>query len=747
MSSSNPDFQGVIGKTYKESVPDRSNRTGTPGKDAPNVVFIVLDDVGFSDLGCYGSEISTPNIDAMADNGLRFSNFHVTSMCSPTRACLLSGRNAHSAGVGIIAEWASGFPGYQGKITRRAAILPEILNAHGYGSYAQGKWHLTNIADYSAAGPHHDWPLGRGFARWYGFHGALMDQWNPELYEDNHMLKTVPPEGYHVSGDLVDQAMGHIRDHITSAPERPFFTYLAFGACHWPHHVPAQYMERYAGKYDAGWDEIRRRRLARQQALGMVDRGVELAPRNPDVEPWEQAPPAKQALTAKLQETYAAFLEHTDHEIGRFIDYLRAIGQLDNTILVLLSDNGASAEGGPTGAISMRTHYTHEPETVEKSVLKTDRLGSEHAYSHYSMGWAQVSNTPLKWYKKDTHGGGVRAPLIIQWNKGIRAKGQIRGQFHHVIDIVPTILECLGVEAPAICQGVDQIPLHGISMKYVFEDGQAATRRTTQYFELLGDRAIWHKGWKAVARHAKGADFSMDKWELYHLDRDFNETRDLSGSEPDRLKALLDLWWREAEKYDVLPLDDREAERAQDFIRQNARNHYEFLPDMARVDRLLMPELSNRDYTIRVQLDSVPDNAEGTLIAWGSRFAGFVLYAKAGNLVYEYIYTDEESYRLEAPLPASTRQAGLRFTRTGDKRGTIELLVDGVAAATVQLEKTWWNYSLTAGLTCGYSGVPVSEQYRLPFRFTGKIGRIEIDLSDSGDDTRADALRTILAEE
>ena len=476
-------------------------------------MFIVLDDVGFSDLGCYGSEISTPRIDALASNGVRYTSFHVTSMCSPTRACLLTGRNAHAVGMGIIAEWSSGFPGYRGRVTNRAAMIPEVLRDHGYSAYAVGKWHLTNIADYGAAGPHRDWPLSRGFARWYGFHGALTDQWNPELYRDNRPIRLEPRGDYHLSNDLVDHAIADIRDHATSAPQRPFLLYLAFGACHWPHHVPRPYIEKYRGRYRVGWDAIRTERLDRQKALGVVPRGTRLAPLNPGVSSWEALDGNVRRLCERLQETYAGFLEHTDCEIGRLIDQLDWLGCLDNTLIVLLSDNGASAEGGPTGAINLRKHMVYEEELPEIGLSRLDDIGGERSFNHYPTGWAQASNTPLKWYKKDTHGGGIRAPLIVHWPQRIKSAGAIRPQFHHVIDVAPTLYEVLGIEVPTQYQGVPQLPIHGISMAYTF-NSDAPTRKDMQHFELLGDRAIWYRGWKAVARHPKGTDFEADQWEL-----------------------------------------------------------------------------------------------------------------------------------------------------------------------------------------------------------------------------------------
>lgn len=740
-------FNGVIGKTYRDSTPDWPRKPAAP-EQAPNVLFLVLDDVGFSDLGCYGSEIHTPNMDRLAAGGLRYTNFHVTAMCSPTRACLMTGRNAHSVGVGIISEWANGYPSYQGRITRQAATLPEILGDYAYGCYATGKWHLTNLADYGASGPHGDWPLGRGFSRWYGFHGALIDQWNPELYEDNHPIHIAPQPGYHLSSDLVDKTISQIRDHVTSSDNRPFFSYLAFGACHWPHQVPADYIQKYKGRYDQGWDAVRAERFARQKAMGVVPQNAEMAPRNPGIGAWEDLSEDMRRLGCRLQETYAAFLDHTDAEIGRLVDYLRSIGQLDNTLIVLLSDNGASAEGGPTGAINMRKHMTHEQETVASALPHIDLIGSEHSFSHYPMGWAQVSNTPLKWFKKDTHGGGVRAPLIMHWPERIKQAGGLRTQFHHVIDVVPTVLDCLGVEPPSVHQGYKQLPLHGVSMRYSFAEPDAPTAKTTQYFELLGDRAIWDRGWKAVARHVKGQDYDTeDRWELYKLDDDFTETRDLAQSHPDKLRELLDLWWQQADEFGVLPLDDREAERARDFLGTQTRTHYEFQPDMARIDRFMVPEISDRSYCITAELADLSSATEGVVFSWGSRFAGFALYALGGELVYEYIYTETVAHRLAVPLPQGTATVTLQFTRTGQNAGRIALRVNGELMGELELPKTWWTYSTTAGLTCGLAGVPLTEAYRPPFRFNAAILRLAVDLENDGGDSADGKLWTVFKQQ
>ncbi|HZP85979.1 MAG TPA: arylsulfatase [Burkholderiales bacterium] len=728
-------FGGSIGPTYRESTPWWPEPAAAP-KGAPDVVCIVLDDVGFSDLGCYGSEIATPRVDALAQGGLRYANFHVTAMCSPTRACLLSGRNAHAAGVGIIAEWSSGFPGYRGAMTRRAATIPEVLRDHAYGTYAVGKWHLTNIANYGAAGPHEDWPLGRGFSRWYGFHGALADQWHPELCQDNRPIRLDARAGYHLSEDLVDHAIVDVRDHVTAAPDRPFFLYLAFGACHWPHHVPAEYIRGYRGRYDQGWDAIRAQRLESQLRQGIVPSGTGLAPRNPGVQAWAELSPDVRRIAVRLQETYAGFLEHTDAQIGRLTDYLASIGRLDNTLLVLLSDNGASAEGGPTGAINLRKHMVYEEESPEVVLAHLEDIGSDRAYNHYPTGWAQASNTPLKWYKKDTHGGGIRAPLIVHWPQRIADAGSIRTQFHHVVDMAPTLYEVIGVEAPAQFHGVSQLPMHGLSLAYTFEQRDVATRKQSQYFEILGDRGMWHEGWKAVTRHPKGTSFDDDRWELYHLDQDFAELRDRAQENPEKLRELVDLWWTHAREYHVLPLDDRDWERAALRLAMNTRTRYQYYAGMARTDRLSAPDITDRSYRIVARFDANEATmTEGVILAWGSRFGGIGLYLKGGRVRYRYVYSQDVSYMLEGDLPTGSGGHEIRvdFERMGNHSGRAVLAIDGTEAGRVDIPKTWPTHGVTAGLNCGQdAGAPVCDDYAAPFEFNGGNLDVVIELANDG---------------
>ncbi len=745
-----PEFRGRVGKTHKDSIPDWSGPVA-PKPGAPNVVVIVLDDMGFSDLGCYGSEISTPRIDRLAARGLRYSNFHVTAMCSPTRACLVTGRNAHSVGVGAIAEWSSGYPAYRGQLSTNAATIAEILSAQGYGTYAIGKWHLTNLGNYTTAGPHDSWPLGRGFSRWYGFLGGFTDQWAPDLHRDNQPIRTPPVPGYHLTGDLIDHAIEHVRDHVADAPRRPFLLYLALGAPHWPHHVPKPFIERCKGRYDAGWDEIRAARLRKQKAEGIVPPDTGLAPRNPGVKAWTDVAADERAVSVRLQETYAAFVEHTDSEIGRLVDYLADVGQLDNTLLVLLSDNGASGEGGPAGAINIRRHTQYEPETTAFALERLEAVGSDDAFNHYPMGWAQVSNTPLKWYKKNTYGGGIRAPLIVHWPKRIAGGGAVRGQYHHVIDVLPTVLEELGIAAPGSYRGIEQIPLHGESFAYTFDQPDAPTRKQTQIFELVGDRAMWRDGWKAVARHIKGEDFDQDRWELFKLDEDFAELRNRADDHPALLRELIALWWAEAEKFGVLPLDDREGERAFEWLRNNPRSRYEYRPGMARVDRQLTPPVTDRGYRIAAFFNASPVASSGPILVWGSRFGGCSLRAENGEIVFHYACTETSGHTLRCRLGADTRCMEVRVERIAKGRANLSLASDGIARCSVLDVRTWGTFGLSSGLTCGWSNVTVPGVIDRSNDFVGPLDKVVVTLDAQADEPAPEqgeaAYRAVAAEQ
>jgi arylsulfatase A-like enzyme len=555
---SDQEFHGLIGRTVAESTPWWPAPRIAPA-GSPDVVLVVVDDVGFADFGCYGSDIDTAHIDELASMGVRFNNFHTTALCSPTRACLLTGRNHHSVGMGVVSNWDTGFPGYRGRVSSEAPILGEMLRSAGYATLAVGKWHLAPIDETTAAGPYDQWPLQRGFNRYYGFLDGATNQWAPDLVYDNHHVDPPARDGYHLSEDLVDRSIEFIRDQVSVLPEQPYFLYLCFGTAHSPLHAPAPYIEKYRGAYDRGWDACRDATLARQIELGVVPAGTELAPRNPGVRAWADLSDGEQRVSTRLQEVYAGMIDHTDDQIGRLVDYLRAIGRFDNTLLVLLSDNGATLEGGAMGSVNYFRWVNGLPaEEPAELATRLDEIGGPTTYPVYPMGWGQASNTPLKRYKQNTHSGGIRDPLIVCWptrlgGGGGGGGGGVRHQFVHASDVAPTILELIGVSGP---EGIE-----GTSFAPGLRDPSAPRTKTVQYFEMLGNRAIWNDGWKAVTYHAPGTPFDEDQWELYHLDTDFSECHDLASLHPERLAQLVDLWWSEAARYRVLPLDDRILER------------------------------------------------------------------------------------------------------------------------------------------------------------------------------------------
>ena len=664
---SNDGFQGVIGNTVPESTafwpqPQR------PPDGAPNVVFIVLDDTGFAHLGCYGSDIETPNMDRLAAGGLRYNNFHTTALCSPTRACLLTGRNHHSVGVGRITEITSGFPGYYGQVTDRAATIAEVLRSQGYNTIACGKWHLLPNSHTSAAGPFDHWPLGRGFDHYYGFLGGETDQWRPDLAMGNERI--LPPDrpDYHLTEDLVDHAIGFVRGQKSLAPEKPFFLYLAFGATHAPHHAPKEFIEKYRGRFEDGWDAARERVFARQKQMGVVPLETELAPRNDGVKAWEDLTDNERRLFARMEEVFAGFLDHTDTHIGRLLAFLEEIEQFENTLIVLISDNGASQEGGPIGQPEQIYFNTVTGGaidlTVEDMLEHIDELGGPLHHNHYPTGWAQAGNTPLKRYKQNTHGGGIRDPMIVHWPTRIKDGGAIRNQYHHVSDVTPTVLEAIGIQAPSVHRGIEQMPIEGTSFAYSFDAPDEPTRKETQYYEMLGHRAIWHDGWKAVAFHPPGQSFDNDRWELYHLDNDFSEASDLAVEHPERLRELVDLWWDEARKHNVLPISDM---MTSGFSRPGggAPKRAFTLYAGATVPSMAAPNAANRSHRITAHVARDDTRQEGVLVAQGGRHGGYTLYVKDNRLVYEYNFLGISSCVIRSDAEAAGRRCrtALRLPR------------------------------------------------------------------------------------
>lgn len=732
-------FNGRIGQTYHESTPWWP-QVPRPREGAPNIVLVLLDDVGFGSLGCYGSEIPTPNLDALAHNGVRYNNFHTTALCSPTRASLLTGRNHHTVGMSIIANADSGYPSKRGAVSDEAGTIAEMLRAEGYSTLAVGKWHLAPADQTSMAGPFDQWPLGRGFERYYGFMDAATDQFYPELTYDNHRVDPpcTPEEGYHLTEDLADKAMSFVTDQVSLAPDKPFLLYLATGAAHSPHQAPAEYLDRHRGVYDIGWDAIRKARLARQKELGIVPEDTQLPPRNPGVADWHDLPLEERRLYARFQEAYAAFLEHTDHQLGRLIEHLRHLGELDNTVFVLLSDNGASQEGQAHGSVNMAFYENEEVDPLDYNLSYMDDIGTARVQNNYPLGWAMAANTPLKRYKQNTHAGGVRDPLIISWPEGISETGGVRTQFHHVVDIVPTILEVVGAEAPGAIRGVPQMPVHGTSMAYTF-NADGPTRKDRQYFEMFGHRALWADGWKAVAYHRPGDDYADDEWELYYLERDFAECRDLAGEQPERLRSMIEQWWSDAGRYGVLPLDDRRfaERRAASVARPDAprsRDVITYWNGISHVPSGATPFVLDRSYTLTAHVRLGPDD-EGVLVSCGAVGGGYSFYVKDAALHHDYNYYGR-IYRVSAPFRFAEGEHELTyaFERTGPLCGVGVLFIDGAEVAKGDMSETSRYFMSWAGLDLGRDALsPVSDAYTGEFRFTGTIDRVVFRLSDSTD--------------
>ncbi|MGO8873933.1 MAG: sulfatase-like hydrolase/transferase [Acidimicrobiales bacterium] len=732
MTSYEP-FGGVIGRTQAESTPWWPEPPH-PGDDAPNVVLILLDDTGFSHFGCYGSDLTTPSIDALAARGLRYTNFHVTPLCSPTRASLLTGRNHHTVGMRSISNFDSGYPHMRGHVTNHAATAAEVLRDEGYATFAIGKWHLCAMENASAAGPYDQWPCQRGFDRFYGFLEGETDQFHPELVYDNHVVEppASPEEGYHLSEDLVDHAISFIHDTTSIRPDRPFFTYLAFGAMHAPHQAPASYLEKYRGRFDDGWDAARDRWYARQLETGLLPPGTELAPRNPGVEDWDSLGDNQRRLAARLQEAFAAYLEHTDAQIGRLVADLEALGELDNTLFLLLSDNGASQEGGPFGVMHEMKYFNFLVESPDEAVERIDDIGGPHSHANYPWGWAQAGNTPFKWYKQNTHEGGVHVPLIVHWPDRIGDGGSLRDHFHHVNDIVPTIYDALGVEAPAVYRGFEQLPISGVSMRYTFDGPDEPSRKGVQYYEMMGHRGIYVDGWKAVTRHQPGVSFDDDVWELYHLSEDRSECHDLAAGLPDKLEELVALWWQEAEAQGVLPLDDRTIElfftRYRDRSPHPTSRTYSYFPPMSPLPAQVAPSLGGRGWEMSATVERAVGD-EGVLYASGTANSGVSLFVQDERLVFDYnCFGDHHVVVSDVPVPAEPSVVGVRFRREG-KGGEATLLVDGspCGALTIPFAMTMIS---SVGPSIGYDhGSPVSERYVGHFPFQGRLRRLDVALA------------------
>ena len=728
-------FKGTIGKTLNDSEP-WFELPQHPGEDAPNVVVVLLDDTGFAQLGCYGSSIDTENIDNLAADGMQFTNFHVTPLCSPTRASLLTGRSQHAVGMRSVSNFRTGFPHMLGHITNEAATMAEIFQAEGYATFCAGKWHLAPMENCSSAGPFDQWPLGRGFDRFYGFLEGETDQFHPDLVRDNHSVQPPgkPEDGYHLSEDIVDNLLRMIADSKGVRPDRPFFAYLPFGATHAPHQAPPDYLKKYRGLFDEGWDVIRESWHQRQLELGVIPSGTQLAPRNPGVENWDNLPQNQKLLAARLQEAFAAFLDHTDDQIGRLVSGLRDADELDNTIFILLSDNGASQEGGPFGVMHEMKFFNGILETPDQAIQNIDDIGGPHSHTNYPWGWAQAGNTPFKWYKQNTHEGGVHVPLIIHWPKGIEKKnrGSLLNQFVNVSDIAPTLFEILNIQAPETYKGVPQIPISGHSFAHLLADPKGVSNNMIQYFENSGSRALIAGEWKAVCRHQTGADYETEQWELYKLTDDWSECNDLAESEPKKLAELQNLWWEEAEKHGVLPLDDRGFElfraRFRDLSPHPTSRKYVYRPPMSPIPGQASAAIGGRSFDLTATITR-QKNDQGVLFSTGTENSGISIFIQNERFVVDYNAFDDHSVvrsNIEIPIGYSTLRAQFRRLKRG---GEITIYVNEEPSGSIEIP-LFMRMISSVGSSIGYDhGSAVSPQYESPFPFSGELHQIEIQLA------------------
>ena len=741
-----------IGRTYKDSTPGTIALTKAP-RGAPNVLIILIDDAGFGQWGTFGGQVPTPNLDRLAKMGLRYTRFHTTALCSPTRAALLTGRNHHSAGTGVITEIGDGYPGYSGQIPKSAAMFAEVLRQGGYSTAFIGKNH--NIADWetSISGPYDRWPNLQGFDYFYGFIGGEMDQWQPILYRDTVPVAMEIPKGqeghYTLNDSLADDTIRYIRLEKSTTPDRPFFIYYAPGATHAPHHVPKEWIDKFKGQFNQGWDKYREETYQRQLKLGVIPPDTKLTPRPPEIPAWNSLSPDEQRVAERLMEIFAAYTAQTDYEVGRVLDALEEIGQMHNTLTFWeIGDNGASMEGTLSGCFNELATLQGVSEDASFLIQHIDELGSAKASNHIPVGWAWAVNTPFQWGKQvASHFGGTRNPLVIAWPDRIKEAGGIRTQFHHVIDIAPTILEAAHLPQPVEVNGVKQKPIEGVSMIYSFDDPKAASPRHIQYFEMFGNRALYKDGWIATARHGRlpwvtaggsTGDFDHDKWELYNLADDFSESNDLSAKYLEKLKELQDDFWIEAKKYDVLPLDDRFAERGDPRLRPSliaGRTAFIYYPGANRIPEPSAADTKNASHTITASIEVPQGGADGVLVAEGGAAGGYSLYIKDGTPVYEYNYFAHERYKVTSSEVLSPGPAVIRVDFKYDggigKGGTATLFINDKKVGEGRVEKTCPSRFGAESFDVGMdNGSPVSEAYEPPFAYAGTIKNVEIKIQD-----------------
>jgi arylsulfatase A-like enzyme len=742
------DFQGTINLRAKDSKSDFPQPIQAP-EGAPNVLLVLLDDVGFGATSVFGGPCNTPTFQKLADNGLRYNQFHTTALCSPTRAALITGRNHHTAHTGVITEAATGFPGYDSVMQKDTATVAEILKQNGWGTAWFGKNH--NVPDWqsSQAGPFDLWPTGLGFDHFYGFIGGDTSQWRPAVTEGTKPIEPyLNKPDYNFDYDISDQAIRWIGMQKAVAPNKPFFCYYAPGATHAPHHPREEWIKKYKGKFDQGWDKVREETFARQKKLGIIPADAKLNPLAPGLPAWETLSAQQKKVYARFMEVYAGFLEQTDYNVGRVIDAIRKTGQLDNTIIIFIAgDNGASAEGSPQGLLNEMTFFNGVPEKLEDVLGHVDDIGSWKTYNHYPAAWAHAMCTPFQWTKQiASHYGGTRNGMVISWPKGIQSRGELRTQWHHCIDIVPTILEVCRVTEPVSVNGVAQKPIEGVSMAYTFADAKAPSRHTKQYFELLSNQAIYSDGWVACTTppnlpwDPKGTTvdaISEYKWELYDTTKDFSQTENLAAKFPERLREMQLLFFAEAAKYNVLPIDNTKTARLDPAIRPSltrGRNQFTFFEGMSRIPEGASPDIKNKSWSITADVD-VKSDSSGVIVTQGGLFGGWAFYLDQGKPIFHYNFVDVAHYEVagKSPLAPGRHTLKVDFAYDGGgmgKGGNATISVDSKEVATGRVERTipirvTLDESLDIGEDCG---TPVNLNYDVPFKFSGELGSVTIDL-------------------
>jgi arylsulfatase len=762
------EFTGKIELDIRDSEPDWGPYAApTAPKDAPNILYLVWDDTGIATWDCFGGLVDMPAMSRIAERGVRLSQFHTTALCSPTRASLLTGRNATTVGMATIEEFTDGFPNCNGRIPSDTALLSEVLAERGYNTYCVGKWHLTPLEESNLASTKRHWPLSRGFERFYGFMGGETDQWYPELVYDNHPVPApaTPEEGYHLSKDLADKTIEFIRDAKVIAPDKPWFSYVCPGAGHAPHHVFKDWADKYAGKFDMGYEAYREIVLENQKRLGIVPQDTELSPVNPyldvkgpngeawpyqdTVRPWDTLNDEEKRLFSRMAEVFAGFLSYTDAQIGRVLDYLEESGQLDNTIIVTISDNGASGEGGPNGSVNENKFFNGYIDTVEESMRFYDHLGGPDTYNHYPIGWAMAFNTPYKLFKRyASHEGGIADTAIISWPKGIKAHGEFRDNYVNVCDVTPTVYDLLGITPPDEVAGIAQKPLDGVSFKVALEDSSVDTGKDTQFYTMLGTRGIWHEGWFANTVHAASpagwSHFDDDRWELFHLESDRSQCHDLAAEQPEKLEELKKLWFTEAAKYNGLPLGDlnifETLGRFRPYLSVDRKN-FTYYPGTAEVGIGAAVEIRGQSFSVLAEVTVDSPGAEGVIYKQGAGHGGHVLFVQDGRLQYVYNFMGEDEQKVSAPdaLPLGSHVFGVRYDRTGTVEGShtplgeVTLFVDGDAVVTVPgIRSHPGTFGLAGGgVAIGRNGgQAVSGSYKAPYPFTGgTIAKVVVDIS------------------